>query len=125
MRKLWTDHTVWTRLYIIESLDNSSAAGPAATRLLKNQEDIGNAIKPVYGDAAGNQLTALLKQHILIAVDIINDVKAQNATAQAADEAKWKSNADDISNLLSSANPNWPNDAVKNMMYMHLAHDEG
>ena len=84
MRKLWTDHAVWTRMYIIESLNNSSAAGPAAARLLKNQEDIGNAIKPVYGEAAGNQLTALLKQHILIAVDIINDVKAENATAQAA-----------------------------------------
>ena len=67
-RVLWTDHAVWTRLYIIESLDNSPAASAAATRLLKNQEDIGNAIKPYYGDAAGTQLTALLKEHILIAV---------------------------------------------------------
>ncbi len=61
MRELWTDHAVWTRMYIIESLRDSPAAAPAAARLLKNQEDIGNAIKPVYGEAAGNQLTALLK----------------------------------------------------------------
>ena len=88
-RVLWTDHAVWTRMYIIESLDNSSGASAAATRLLKNQEDIGNAIKPYYGDAAGTKLTGLLKEHILIAVAIINDVKAKNATAQAADEAKW------------------------------------
>jgi hypothetical protein len=121
MRKLWTDHTVWTRCYIIESIYNSKAADPAAARLLQNQVDIGNAIKPVYGDAAGTQLSALLKQHILIAVNIINDVKAKNATAQAADEAQWKNNADDISNFLSAANPNWPNDVVKNMMYMHLS----
>ena len=52
-RVLWTDHAVWTRIYIIESLDNSSGASAAAARLLKNQEDIGNAIKPYYGDAAG------------------------------------------------------------------------
>jgi len=122
MRQLWTDHAVWTRLYIIESLDNSPAADAAAARLLQNQVDIGNAIRPVYGDAAGDQLTALLKQHILIAVDIINDVKAKNATAQAADEARWTSNADDISDFLSTANPTyWPRDTVKNLMYMHLS----
>jgi len=121
MRKLWTDHTVWTRLYIIESLNNSSAADEAAARLLKNQEDIGNAIKPVYGDAAGTQLTSLLKEHITIAVDIINDVKAQNATTQAVDEARWVKNADEISVFLAGANPYWPLPAVKDMMHMHLS----
>lgn len=121
MRKLWTDHTVYTRLYIISSLDNAPDTNVVAARLLKNQEDIGNAIKPIYGDAAGNQLTALLKEHILIAVDIVNAVKAQNATAQAAAEARWKTNADDIANLLSGANPNWPNQDLKDLMYTHLA----
>jgi hypothetical protein len=76
-RVLWTDHAVWTRMYIIESLDNSYGASAAATRLLKNQEDIGNALKPYYGDAAGTQLTALLKTHIYTAVNIIDDVKAK------------------------------------------------
>jgi len=121
MRQLWTDHTVWTRLYIIESLNNSPAANNAATRLLKNQEDIGNAIKPVYGDAAGTQLTGLLKEHITIAVAIINDVKAKNSTAQAADEAKWTKNADEIASFLAGANPNWPLPVLKDMMHMHLS----
>ncbi|HMA05839.1 MAG TPA: hypothetical protein VKO45_07930, partial [Methanomicrobiales archaeon] len=121
MRKLWTDHAVWTRMYIIESLNNSNATGPAATRLLQNQVDIGNAIKPVYGDAAGTQLTALLRQHILIAVDIINAVKAKNATAQAAAEAKWTSNADDIATFLASANPNWPKATLQTLLYKHLS----
>jgi hypothetical protein len=121
MRKLWTDHTVWTRMYIVESLNDSPAAGAAAVRLLKNQEDIGNAIKPLYGDAAGTQLTGLLKEHITIAVDIINDVKAKNATAQAVDEARWVRNADEISVFLAGANPNWPLPAVKDMMHMHLS----
>ena len=121
MRKLWTDHTVWTRLYIIESLNNSSAADAAAARLLKNQEDIGNAIKPLYGDAAGTQLTGLLKTHITTAVAIINDVKARNSTAQAMDEALWTKNADDISAFLAGANPNWPLPVLKDMMHMHLS----
>jgi hypothetical protein len=121
MRQLWTDHTVWTRLYILESLNDSPAATPAATRLLKNQEDIGNAIKPYYGDAAGNQLTTLLKTHITTAVAIINDVKAKNATAQAADEAAWTTNADQIAQFLAGANPNWPVATLKDMMHMHLS----
>ena len=121
MRQFWTDHTVWTRLYIIESLNDSPAATPAATRLLKNQEDIGNAIRPYYGDAAGTQLTTLLKDHITIAVAIINDVKAQNATAQAADEALWTGNADQISQFLAAANPNWPLATLEDLMHMHLS----
>ncbi|MDD1674923.1 MAG: hypothetical protein LUQ13_04680, partial [Methanomicrobiales archaeon] len=121
MRKLWTDHTVWTRDYIIASLADAPDAGNAATRLLRNQEDIGNAIKPVYGDAAGNNLTAKLKDHILIAVDIIDDVKAQNATKQAADEARWTANADDIAVFLAGANPNWPEATLKDLLHMHLA----
>jgi hypothetical protein len=121
MRELWTDHTVWTRLYIIESLRSSPATDAAATRLLQNQVDIGNAVKPYYGDAAGTQLTSLLKTHILTAVAIINDVKAKNSTAQATDEANWTKNADDISAFLAGANPNWPLPALKDMMHMHLA----
>jgi hypothetical protein len=121
MRQLWTDHTVWTRLYIIESLNNSPAADAAAARLLKNQEDIGNAIKPLYGDAAGTKLTGLLKDHIMIAVAIINDVKTANVSAQAADEAKWTSNADEIATFLAGANPNWPLPVVKDLMHTHLS----
>ena len=122
MRHLWTDHTVWTRLYIIESLDlDSPAADSAAVRLLKNQDDIGNAIKPYYGDAAGTQLTALLKDHIGIATNIVSDVIAHDATAQAADETRWTANADQIASFLASANPNWPLATLQDMMHMHLA----
>ncbi len=122
LRHLWTDHTVWTRLYIVESLDGDSpGADSAAVRLLKNQEDIGNAIRPVYGDAAATQLTALLKDHIMIATDIVSDVKAGNATAQAADETRWTANADQIAGFLAGANSNWPAATLQDMMHMHLA----
>lgn len=33
MRKLWTDHTVWTRDYIIAALDDKRDAAAAANRL--------------------------------------------------------------------------------------------
>lgn len=80
-----------------------------AERLLKNQEDIGNAIKPFYGTEAANKLTSLLKGHILGAVELLKAAKAGSTTGAAAAEKKWYENADQIATFLSNANPNWPN----------------
>src|SRR5262252_5070715 len=71
MRKLWEDHITWTRAFIISAAANSPDKAAATDRLLQNQVDIGNAIKPYYGEAAGNQLTALLKEHITTAADVV------------------------------------------------------
>src|SRR6266513_5771003 len=75
MDKLWEDHVTWTRLYIVSAAATLPDKDSTAQRLLQNQTDIGNAVKPFYGDAAGDKLTALLKDHILIAVDIIDAAK--------------------------------------------------
>lgn len=121
MRMLWTDHTVYTRLYLISALDDAPGTDAVAARLLQNQADLGDAIKPVYGDAAGDKLTALLKDHILIAVDIVDAVKANNTTAQADAEARWTANADEIAAFLSGANPHWTEQALKDLLYTHLS----
>src|SRR4051812_26964600 len=84
MRKLWTDHVVWTRDYIIAAVADQPDATAAAGRLMKNQEDIGQAVASYYGAAAGAQLTALLKQHISIAVDLIKAAKAGDKAGQQA-----------------------------------------
>jgi hypothetical protein len=84
MRKLWEDHIVWTRQFIVSAAteaENLPDTGPTVDRLLANQTDIGNAIKPFYGEAAGDALTALLREHILIAADIIAAAKAGDGDA--------------------------------------------
>jgi hypothetical protein len=121
MRKLWEDHVTWTRLYIVEAVGNLPDKDITAARLLKNQEDIGNAVKAYYGDDAGNQLTALLKTHISGAVDILAAAKAGNQAKLALASTAWYKNADDIATFLSTANPtNWPLDNMKAGMKMHL-----
>jgi hypothetical protein len=88
---------------------------------LQNQADIGNAIKPFYGDAAGDQLTELLRQHILIAAEIIQDAKAGNTAAEQDAITRWYANADAIAVFLNAANPqNWPLEDMKAMMREHL-----
>ena len=64
MRKLWEDHVTWTRQFIVSAATESgnlADIGPTTDRLLANQTDIGNALKPFYGDAVGEQVTALLR----------------------------------------------------------------
>jgi hypothetical protein len=121
MRKLWEDHITWTRLYIVSAVAGLPDAGPTAQRLLQNQADIGDAIKPFYGDAAGAQLTALLRAHILTAADLITAAKSGNDAGVRDASARWYANADSIADFLSGANPrNWPAAAMRSNMKHHL-----
>ncbi len=121
MRKLWEDHITFTRLYIISVAHDLPDKDATAQRLLANQEDIGNAIKPFYGDAAGNKLTALLKQHILGAADLLAAAKAGDKAKVDAASKSWYSNANDIAVFLNSANDkNWPLPAMQDAMKVHL-----
>lgn len=120
MRDLWVDHIVWTRQFIVDSASNLSSLNDTTNRLLKNQEDIGNAIKPYYGDEAGNQLTDLLKSHILIAADLVNAAKAGNDSAVADADERWSDNADEIAAFLADANPNWGEEELSDMLHDHL-----
>jgi hypothetical protein len=121
MRKLWTDHVVWTRDYTIAALADQPDAQAAAARLMKNQEDIGKAVARFYGDAAGQQLTTLLKEHITIAVDLIKAAKASDKAGQQQADSRWQQNAVQIADFLSKANPNWPRATLVDMMKMHLS----
>ena len=120
MRKLWEDHVTWTRLFIVSALADLPDKGATTERLLKNQVDIGNAIKPFYGDAAGEKLTALLKDHILIAADIVTAAKGGQTAQVESHKTRWIANADEIAGFLSGANPNWPAADMKTMMREHL-----
>lgn len=121
LRDLWVDHTVYTRNYIISFVAGLPDTNVVAARLLKNQEDLGNAIKPFYWEQADTKLTGLLKAHILGAVALLKAAKAGNTTGAAAAEKKWYENANQIATFLSSANPNWPVQDLKTMLYYHLA----
>jgi hypothetical protein len=121
MRKLWEDHITWTRLYIVAATAALPEKDATAQRLLQNQTDIGNAIKPFYGDAAGSKLTDLLKDHITIATELID--AAQRGDENKKDDAgkRWRANGDAIAAFLSGANPkNWPLAESKRMLHAHL-----
>jgi hypothetical protein len=121
MRQLWEDHITWTRLAIISLTTGSPDTEATVGRLLKNQTDIGNAVKPFYGTAAGNELTRQLRRHILIAADVIAAAKAGNAAKLADAQARWAQNGDDIAKVLASVNPRfWKLAKMKAELRTHL-----
>jgi hypothetical protein len=120
MRKLWEDHITYTRNFIISALADLPDTGPVAQRLLKNQEDIGMAIKPYYGSEAGDKLTALLKEHIMIASEIVKAAKANQKEQVTEQQQKWSKNGKDIASFLSGANPKWPKTTLEDMLQKHL-----
>jgi hypothetical protein len=120
MRKLWMDHTIWTSKYIVSAIAGLPDKDKVLTRLLRNQQDIGNAVKPYYGAAAGDQLAKLLTDHIVLAGKIIDAAKANDMATLKTLNDQWFKNADDIAAFLSKANPNWTDQALKDLLYTHL-----
>jgi hypothetical protein len=121
MRKLWEDHITWTRLAIISLEAGTPDTQATVARLLSNQTDIGDAIKPYYGIAAGKALTGLLRAHILIAADLIAAAKADDQAKVADAQARWTANADQIAATLHSVNPHfWGLETMKAEMHRHL-----
>ena len=121
MRKLWEDHVTWTRLYIVSAAAGLPDKDATTQRLLQNQTDIGNAVAQFYGADAGKKLTALLRDHILIAADIVTAAKAGDNAKVTASNKKWHDNAAEIATFLHGANPkNWPQATLQSAMNMHL-----
>jgi hypothetical protein len=121
MAKLWEDHIVWTRMVIVDFAAGLPDLKAAETRLLRNQSDIGNAIKPYYGTAAGNALTRLLRTHILEAVPVLQAAKDSDKAGLTKALNAWYANGHQIAVFLSKANPHaWPLSMTSSMMKRHL-----
>jgi hypothetical protein len=121
MRRLWEDHITWTRLAIVSFAGGLPDLTATEQRLLRNQQDIGNAIKPYYGAAAGNRLAQLLREHILGAVAVLTAAKAGDQAQLRQASAAWYANGNRIADFLHRANPrNWPRGEMRSMMKTHL-----
>jgi hypothetical protein len=121
LRDIWSDHVWYTRDYVNSAVADQPDKEAVATRLLENQDEMGDAIKPYFGDEAGDKLKALLRDHIVIATEVVAAAKMNNDEALTAANTKWVDNANQIADLLSSANPEyWPQDDMRAMMQKHL-----
>lgn len=121
MRKLWTEHIVWTRAYIVAALSGAPDTADTERRLLRNQAEIGAAFVPYYGEEAGAKLSQLVKEHILIASDVVAALKKKDAAKLRIADKRWHENAVEISVQLNSMNPSWSVESYVSMLNAHLA----
>jgi hypothetical protein len=122
LRQLWSDHMQWTYSTVEAFFHQNDQLEPRLNRLLQNQKDLGAAIVPYYGQAAGDQLAALLTTHIQQAVPVLTAAKAIDQQALDKALADWYDNAKQIADFLSAANPTyWPASATEPMMKEHIS----
>lgn len=121
MRDLWTDHMFWTYATVDAFFNNTAELEANLNRLLANQIEIGNAIKPFFGDAAGDQLGALLTEHIQLAVPVLTAAQEGDSAALDTALADWYQNAADVAEFVSAAGPDaWPLEVTEPMLKGHI-----
>jgi len=120
LRKLWEEHIIWTKLVIMSIASGSPDIQLVSQRLLRNASDFEKLFLPLYGPTAAEKFKELLKQHLLIAADLVNAAKKKDNVLVNLIEAKWYKNADEIADFLSHINPYWDKNDMKKMMYEHL-----
>lgn len=120
LRQLWSDHVNWVRLFFVSDMSRLPDVTAAANRLMENQVELGNALKPYYGNPAGTQLANLLTEHIVLAVEVLHALESNNQDALSAANTKWQANADAIGAYLASANPYLEAGTMQALMRSHL-----
>ena len=120
MQRLWIEHVQWTRAFIISTTFNLPDLNYTANRLLRNPTDFANVLRPLYGDNIAQRFEELLKEHLLIAAQLVNAAKAGDTQAVAQQRIKWYANADAIATFLGSINPYWNANTWGKLLYDHL-----
>ena len=120
-RLLWEQHVAWTRMAIISLVFNLPNTDFVISRLLRNATDNGNSLRPFYGDVAANTYSDLIKEHLILAADLVKAAVAGNEKEVADIDRKWHANADEIAVFLHSINPFLSEEVVRKMFYEHLA----
>ena len=83
MRKLWEDHVTWTRLAIVTFADGAPGFGRHRRRLCRTRSTSVTPSSPSTATRPATQLTALLHDHITIAVEVLRAAKAGDSEAFA------------------------------------------
>lgn len=120
LRDLWSQHVFWVRSYVVASLDkNSAARDVAAQQVVENAKAISAAVAQFYGQAGGDRMLQLLAGH-WAGVKAFSDAADQAGRDKAMSELN--TNAREISQFLSKANPYLKEDAVFGLLAAHIGH---
>lgn len=90
------------------------------TRLLRNATDMGELLRPYYGDAVADEYSRLVKEHLTTAAELVKAVLAGNTEQAMKLEKDWYRNADDLAVFLNKISPYINLEGIRKMFYDHL-----
>lgn len=120
IRKLFTDHVIWTRQFSVDLIGNLPSIDKTTERFLKNQEAIGNYIRPFFGDTAADTFISLLKEHATLAANMMKSIKDGDLNKESNFETDSVTNADNISTFLNSINPYFSKEDISDLFKTHI-----
>jgi hypothetical protein len=121
MRLVWEQHVYWTRMTIISLAFNLPDVDFVTARLLRNATDMGDLLRPFYGNRIAAKFSSLIREHLVIAAELVKAAKAGDQKAVAAAERRWYANGEEIADFLSTINPYISEKEFKEMFFEHLA----
>lgn len=121
MRLVWEQHVYWTRLTIISIVFNLPDVNFTTARLLQNATDMGNLLRPFYGNNIAEKYSNLIRDHLVIAAELVKSAKANDQNAATDAERRWYENGAEISEFLSTINPYISKREFQRMFFEHLA----
>lgn len=77
-RNLWMEYMTWTRNYIVSAVADLNDKQYIVQKLLEIADGFGNAFKRIYNNEAGERFKNLLKDHIILGIDIVDNTIAGN-----------------------------------------------
>lgn len=122
LRDLWQEHIFWIRDYVqANQAGDKAQAKVAADQVVSNATIIANAIAPLYGQPAADQLLKLLAGHWTAVKHYSDASVAKDAAGRKTAVADLTSNAGAIARFLAKANPNLPEKDLVAMLSTHGA----
>ena len=117
--RLWSTHYWYTREVIKDYVYNTGCFNTDLNALMENQDNLGNNFANLTGNKrAGPKLTALLKIHINIAVQIV--VAASKGQDISVLNAQWMTNATNIAHVYHKYWDRISERKMNNSMQIHL-----
>ena len=120
MRRLWDDQLVFTRNFIISTLEMSPDQIPVTEAYLGHQAAIADAFAPYYGDDASRELALLMSTHAVITVDLVRIISEGNVEAVPRQRAFWVGSAQQIADYLAALNPSWSAEQLEQSLLVYL-----
>ena len=120
MRLAWLNHVYWTRMYLMSAVADNADQQAVEERLLETADEITDVFARYLPIATTRQLRNLLTEHIEIAGQIIQALKAKNMSDYDALVQEWYRNANQMATLFANYNPYFESRETRNMLLNHL-----